>query len=138
MVIRTGLSFEQQPAITDSRSPRPCALRCSNRDIKTNPSVRAIPNKAINPIEEGILIFSLKRARANTPPTNANGILRVWHNNNLMIDVNDIQWLNDRNRNLKFSRSQIQLWYGGNDMKWAAHENQQWLIDNIAIRRGKH
>jgi hypothetical protein len=66
----------------------------------------------------------------------ANGVLQAWHNGKLMVDIHDMQWLNDRNRNLRFSRSQIQLWYGGNDMKWAAKEDQSWFIDDIIIRRG--
>ena len=77
VVIKTGLNFEEQPAITDSRRAFPCALKCSNREIRTRPSVRAIPNRAINPIDDGMLRFSLNSASAKTPPTNDRGMLSM-------------------------------------------------------------
>jgi len=41
VVISTGLSFDAQPSMTACLSSRPFALRCSNLEIKTRPSVRA-------------------------------------------------------------------------------------------------
>jgi hypothetical protein len=53
-VMRTGLSLDKEPLITASLTERPCFLRYSKLEINISAFVKAIPKRAINPIEEGM------------------------------------------------------------------------------------
>ena len=68
---------------------------------------------------------------------NSDGIMQMWVNGTLMIDLDNRPWVGTADAGAEFYNGRFDHWYGGGDMSWVCPQDQFILTDKIILSTSK-